>query len=133
TDALLGANPPGRVRSLESLIDSEHGALAARLRDANKEVVYLGFSPTQSDLVLRVGFVNFMANVVEWAGHGRPASSHEVARHAVLPSTETLADPPASVAGTVRGSFGRRLSEGGAWWRPLAWLAAALLLLESLV
>ena len=50
-----------------SLVDSPAGVLAASVLLPDAEAIVFGFGALDSDLVLRIGFVNFLANVVEWA------------------------------------------------------------------
>lgn len=115
---------------VESLIDTERGSIAIRTRWDDRDLVWLGFAPQRSDLVLRVGFVNFMANAVEWAS----ASPDEAPSSRAVPEAETRIDPPPSLPGAQRGgSFvGRALPERS-WWQWLALLALAALSLETLL
>lgn len=57
------------------MIESEHGVLGVLTPWAGRDLFYLGFSPQSSDLVLRVAFVNLIANLVEWA---KPAPSRDL-------------------------------------------------------
>lgn len=73
-----------------ALIDAEQGALGLIDARPERELLYLGFAPHESDFVLRVGFVNFMANVVEWAS----LASSVGERKGVLSGTESWVHPP---------------------------------------
>lgn len=73
-----------------ALIDVEQGALGLLDAQPERELLYFGFAPHESDFVLRVGFVNFMANVVEWAS----LASSVGERKGVLSSTESWLHPP---------------------------------------
>jgi hypothetical protein len=79
--------------------------------------------------VLRVGFVNLMANVVEWSA---PPPSDAEATDAVLPASETLADPK-PVPGTVSGDFDERPPTDRPLWHWLVWFATGLMLIEGLL
>jgi hypothetical protein len=119
-------------QGVRSLVDAEQGSLAVAHTWEGREVVYFGFAPHESDLVLRVGFVNFVANVVEWAAP--PADPDDpVAPPAVLPASETLLDPPPAVPGTVRGNFTDRSPSEQPLWRLLVWLAFGLVLGEGVL
>lgn len=117
---------------VRSLVDGEQGALAVAHAWNDREVVYFGFAPHESDLVLRVGFVNLMANVVEWAAPPSDADAASAPPN-VLPAAETLLDPPAALPGTVRGNFTDRRPSEQPLWRLLVWLAFGLVLGEGLL
>ncbi len=117
---------------VRSLLDSEQGALAVQTRNDDRDVVYFGFAPHDSDLVLRVGFVNLMANVVEWAAPA-PEPDPALPTAAVLPATETLLDPVSAIPGTLHGDFADRPASERPLWRWLAWIALGLLVLEGLL
>jgi len=53
--------------TVTSLIDGEHGPLLMTLPWETRNMIYMGFRPEKSDLVLRVAFVHLMANIVTWA------------------------------------------------------------------
>lgn len=141
------ATTVGPASDATSLVDSEQGPLATLHRHQDAQVVYFGFAPQESDLVLRVGFVNLMANVVEWAAPEPsaaqpPATQGDTAEAAqnpaaaprgVLPQTETLLDPPDAIPGTHRGDFAERPVTEEPLWHWLVWLAAALVAIEGLV
>ncbi len=61
----------------------------------DRDLVYVGFRPHESDWVLRVGFVNFIANVIEWSAKHETLGSNR----GVLSSTESSIDPPADIDG----------------------------------
>ncbi|MBK8718585.1 MAG: BatA and WFA domain-containing protein [Deltaproteobacteria bacterium] len=105
-----------------SLLDIEAGSLAVTGRFDGRDMVYLAFSPVASDLVLRVAFVNFMANLVEWAAP--PPPERDDARQGVLSLTEShLAPPP------KHGDAAPRFAAGTLAGAPLwTWLAIAALL-----
>ncbi|NUP14200.1 MAG: VWA domain-containing protein [Polyangiaceae bacterium] len=73
-----------------TLIEAEQGALAVLDTQDQRETLYLGFAPHESDLVLRVGFVNMIANLVEWASE----ASNIGERKGVLSATESWVHPP---------------------------------------
>ncbi|MBL4689222.1 MAG: VWA domain-containing protein, partial [Nannocystaceae bacterium] len=50
-----------------AIVDSAAGTIAVATQWEGREVIAFGFSPHASDFVLRVGFVNLVANAVEWA------------------------------------------------------------------
>lgn len=104
-----------------SLLDIEAGSLAVTGRFDGRDMVYLAFSPVASDLVLRVAFVNFMANLVEWAAP--PPPERDDARQGVLSLTEShLAPPP------KHGDAAPRFAAGTLAGAPLwTWLAIAAL------
>ena len=131
-----------------ALVDSEQGPLVTVHQNEQAQVVYFGFEPRESDLVLRVGFVNLMANVVEWAAPGptddAPADPEADAEHpsptadvlgavGVLPASETLLDPPTAIPGTTVGDFASGPVHEQATWRWLVWVVAALVVLEGLI
>jgi hypothetical protein len=119
------------TEGVRALVDGEQGALAAAHTWEGRDVVYFGFAPHESDLVLRVGFVNLVANVVEWATPiGDPDDS---APPSVLPESETMLDPPPAVPGTVHGNFTDRSPSEQPLWRWLVWLAFGLVLGEGLL
>ncbi|MEM6293936.1 MAG: VWA domain-containing protein [Myxococcota bacterium] len=117
---------------MRSLLDSEQGPLAVGLEREGQRVVVFGFAPHDSDLVLRVGFVNFIANAVEWAA---PAAPDDPAAGVpvVLPASESLLDPVRAVPGALQGSFGDSPLEDTPLWRLLAGIALGLLLIEGLL
>jgi hypothetical protein len=55
--------PEGAV----ALVDMADGPLVFELEHEGRDVIVFTFHPDSSDLVLRVAFVNMMANLVEWA------------------------------------------------------------------
>jgi hypothetical protein len=118
-----------------ALIDSDEGVLAALGRWNERDILYLGFAPAESDLVLRVGFVNFIANVVEWAAPAAEARPHEAAGRglgAALPPLESRIDPPARLGGTITGTLGMR-SSGRRLWQFFVLVALGLMTLEWLL
>lgn len=115
-----------------SLIDSDQGAVAVTGAAQGRSLVAFGFLPHESDFVLRVGFVNMMANLVEWAAPPL-ATTGEDAEAFALPAIESHVDPPPQISGTSRGEFSGPVRSRMAAWRLLAWLAAALLALEWLL
>lgn len=116
-----------------ALIDSDQGPLAVSARDGAQQRVAFGFLPHESDFVLRVGFVNLVANLVEWAAPPPPTVEGEEAESFALPAIESRVDPPTQIAGTTRGEWSAPVRTRMAPWRLLAWLAAALLALEWLL
>ncbi len=120
------------AEGMRSLLDSEQGPLAVQLRREDQDVVVFGFAPHDSDLVLRVGFVNFIANAVEWAAPAAPQTPG--ARPAqVLPATESRLDPVRAIPGVLQGSFADRPASERPAWRTFAALALVLLVLEGLL
>lgn len=117
---------------MDSLLDSEQGPLAVHLRDADRDIVVFGFAPHDSDLVLRVGFVNLIANAVEWAAPAAPDDPGALPAQ-VLPATESRLDPVRAIPGALQGHFADHRAPQRPAWRTLAWLAFALLLLEGLL
>ncbi len=72
-----------------TLVESEQGAMALIEKQEGRDVVYVGFKPSESDLVLRVGFVNWIANLVEWSGNaatvGEQSGVLSAAESAIMP------------------------------------------------
>jgi hypothetical protein len=116
-----------------ALVDSDQGPLAVMSTRDGRSVLAFGFLPHATDFVLRVGFVNFVANLVEWAAPPPPAAVGQEAEAFALPAVESRIDPPSQIPGTTRGDFSGRARVHGAPWRLLVWLAAALLALEWLL
>ena len=74
------------------LVASEQGPLMVQTED----LLVVGFTPEQTDLVLRPAFINLMVNVVEWATPPTPPSPPP---EGALSAAETLAaaaEPPAA-------------------------------------
>jgi hypothetical protein len=115
-----------------SLLDSEQGPLAIALHKDDQDVVVFGFAPHDSDLVLRVGFVNLIANAIEWAAPQAPDDPAALPPR-VLPASESRLDPVRAIPGTLHGDFADRPASSRPWWRTLAWLAFGLLVLEGLL
>lgn len=115
-----------------ALIDSDQGPIALTGSSEGRQVVAFGFVPHESDFVLRVGFVNLMANLVEWAAPPRAEPSEDTEAFA-LPAIESHVDPPPQISGTARGEFTGPVRSRMAAWRLLAWLAMGLLALEWLL
>jgi hypothetical protein len=126
-DLPRGTVLPETGKDVTSLVDTENGALAVRRSEENRQVVYFGFAPAESDLVLRVGFVNLMANVVEWSAPPAEAADEGAT---VLPASESLLDP-GPVPGTVSGDFDERDPADRPLWHWLVWLAAGLMFIEG--
>lgn len=116
-----------------ALVDSDQGPLAVMAGTAERKVLAFGFLPHETDFVLRVGFVNLVANLVEWAAPPPPTVEGEEAEAFALPAAESRIDPPSQVAGTARGEFSGPVRTQMTPWRLLAWLAAAMLALEWLL
>jgi hypothetical protein len=116
-----------------ALVDSDQGPLAVMAGTAERKVLAFGFLPHETDFVLRVGFVNLVANLVEWAAPAPPAVEGEEAEAFALPAVESRIDPPTQIPGTARGEFSGPVRTQLAPWRLLAWLAAAVLALEWLL
>lgn len=116
-----------------SLIDSDQGPLAVVARNGDRELLAFGFLPHESDFVLRVGFVNLVANLVEWAAPPPPEAEGDDAEAYALPASESRIDPPTQISGTTRGEWTGPVRTRMALWRLLAWLAAAVLALEWLL
>jgi len=114
-----------------SLIDSADGPLAVAGSVDGQPRIAFGFVPHESDFVLRVGFVNLVANLVEWAAP--PAPEGEEAESFAMPASESRVDPPDQVPGTTRGEFSGPVRTRMAIWRLLAWIVAGLLALEWLL
>jgi hypothetical protein len=112
-----------------SLVDSDKGPIAVRGRIDDREVVAFGFLPHASDFVLRVGFVNLIANIVEWAVPPLSAEdTDELPR--VMPSTEARVTPPPQITGTTRGDFSGPVRTKLPLWRLLLWIALGVIALE---
>ncbi len=126
------ANTLRMREGMRSLLDSEQGPLAIHVREPDRDVVVFGFAPHDSDLVLRVGFVNLIANAVEWAAPVAPIDPGAVPSQ-VLPATESLLDPVRAIPGALQGNFADHPPAQRPLWRTLAWLAFALLVLEGLL
>lgn len=116
-----------------ALVDSDQGPLAVMTTAEGRSVLAFGFLPHETDFVLRVGFVNLVANLVEWAAPPPPAALGQDAEAFALPAIESRIDPPIQIVGTTRGEFSGRARTHMAPWRLLAWLAAAVLALEWLL
>ena len=122
------------TEGIRSLVDSDEGSLAVTTREGEREVFYLGFAPAESDLVLRVGFVNLMANLVEWA---TPSGTHELSSNVdgagpALPAIESRIDPPSRLEGTVSGNLPAR-NAGWPLWQILVLVALTLVTIEWLL
>jgi len=126
------ANTLRMREGMRSLLDSEQGPLAVRVREPDRDVVVFGFAPHDSDLVLRVGFVNLIANAVEWAAPAAPDNPGALPAQ-VLPATESQLDPVRAIPGALQGNFADHRAPQRPLWRSLAWLALALLMLEGLL
>lgn len=98
----------------QALVDSDEGALAVLSQWEGRELLYLGFAPAESDLVLRVGFVNFVANLVEWAAPAGDGAGEGLS-NAALPALESRIDPPPRLANTVTGDLAARGSSSPLW------------------
>lgn len=116
-----------------ALVDSDQGPLAVASSTAEQQRIAFGFLPHETDFVLRVGFVNLVANLVEWAAPAPPAVEDAEAEAFALPALESRIDPPSQIEGTTRGEFSGPVRTRMAPWRLLAWLAAAVLGLEWLL
>jgi hypothetical protein len=85
--------------------------------------------------VLRVGFVNFVANLVEWAApltDGALADGDPDGPGAALPAIESRIDPPTRLEGTVTGEPPPRNGSQPLWhWFVL--LALVLVTIEWLL
>lgn len=111
--------------SQRTLIEAEQGALAVLDTQPDRDVVYLGFAPHESDLVLRVGFVNWIANLVDWASEGTSIGE----RKGVLSGTESWVHPPSDLARTSSAS---KPKLDLPLWRVALLVAFGLLLTEGL-
>lgn len=114
-----------------SLVDAEQGSLALTGRFDGRDMVYVGFAPHQSDLVLRVGFVNLVANLVEWAAPPPPASDD--GREGVLSRAETRLEGPARLESDKAPRFTASPLASAPPWTWLAIAALAALALEWLL
>ncbi len=114
-----------------SLVDTEQGSLALAGRWDGRDMVYVGFAPHESDLVLRVGFVNFVANLVEWAAPPVPDRDDE--HSGVLSSIETRVAPPATPVTAAASRFAGSTLGGAPLWSYLAIAALGALSLEWLL
>lgn len=114
-----------------SLVDSDKGPLAVRTRIDDRDVVAFGFLPHESDFVLRVGFVNLMANVVEWAVPHLAGEDEPVTE--VMATTEARVHPAAQIEGTSRGDFSGPVRTTAPLWRTLSWVVLGVLALEWLL
>jgi von Willebrand factor type A domain/Aerotolerance regulator N-terminal len=116
-----------------ALVDSDQGPLAVLASTADRQVLAFGFLPHETDFVLRVGFVNLVANLVEWAAPAPPQSVGQDADAFALPAAESRIDPPDQIPGTARGEWSGPVRTHMAPWRLLAWLVGAVLALEWLL
>lgn len=116
-----------------ALVDSDQGPLAVMATTAERKVLAFGFLPHETDFVLRVGFVNLVANLVEWAAPPAPVVTEQEADSFALPAAESRIDPPTQIAGTARSEWSGPVRTHMAPWRLLSWLAAAILALEWLL
>ncbi len=114
-----------------SLIDTEQGSLALTGQWEGREMVYVAFAPHHSDLVLRVGFVNFVANLVEWAAPAPP--EQDDGRTGVLSATETRLRPPGALPEASGPRFVGSTLPAAPLWSYLAVAAFAALALELLL
>lgn len=114
-----------------SLVDTEQGSLALTGRWDGREMVYVGFAPHHSDLVLRVGFVNFVANLVEWAAPAPPV--RDDGQSGVLSATETRIAPPGPLPGAAGSRFAGSTFGGAPLWSYLAVAAFGALCIEWLL
>ena len=80
-----------------------------------------------------MGFVNLMANVVEWAAPPPSDDDGPLPEATVLPVAETLLDPHLAIPGTVHGNFTERTPSEQPLWRLLIWLALGLVVGEGLL
>jgi hypothetical protein len=114
-----------------SLVDSDKGALAVRTKLDDRTVVAFGFLPHESDFVLRVGFVNLMANVVEWAVPDLAGDTEEAS--IVMATTEARVNPATQIENTSRGDFSGPVRTTAPLWRTLSFVALGVLALEWLL
>ncbi|MEM6995281.1 MAG: VWA domain-containing protein [Myxococcota bacterium] len=114
----------------DALVDSDAGPIAVSTTWEDRRVIAFGFSPHASDFVLRVGFVNFVANAIEWAAPPLPALADGEAEQFAMATTESRVTPPPQIAGTTRGDFSGPVRKDLPVWQWLVWAAAALMLLE---
>ena len=121
--------PRGDIRSL---IDTEQGSIATRHRDGERDVVYLGWEPQSSDLVLRVGFVNLIANAVEWAAPVQDADG-TTRGPSVLPASESRLEPRTDLADRASDEFTDDREPDRPLWQTLGLIVLALLVLEGLL
>jgi hypothetical protein len=103
----------------DPLLRSPRGPVAVRAEGPGGEWLLVGLSPARTDWPLRVGFVHFLANVVDRA---RPDAG--IAAEVGVPAAEVLAE--ARTAGVP-------LPAGVISWQRAALLAGVLLLVEALV
>lgn len=111
-----------------TLVEAEQGAMALVEKQADREILFAGFKPSESDLVLRVGFVNWIANVVEWA-----ASTSTVGEESGVLSATESSITPVDLEGknvTERKSAGVLAQP---IWRIALYVALGLVLLEVLL
>lgn len=117
---------------VRSLIDSDRGSLAVSYVHDDHPSLYLGWNPVESDLVLRVGFVNFVANVVEWASPSADPTASSPAEDGPLPASESVLTPARELPGTR--TAGEHDAGGPAprpYWLLLALAALVLLTAET--
>lgn len=125
--------PSGEVLAVQAgqrtLIDTEQGALAVLDAQQARQRIFVGFAPHESDFVLRVGFVNFMANVVDWASKSSASGKPQ----GVLSDVESFIDPPSELAGADVASRGTGTKAEPAVWRTAIFAAFALLVAEQIL
>ncbi len=112
--------PPGDAKAL---LTSDQGPLIVRGRVGERDVLATGFSLARSDLPLRVGFANLVANLVEWSAP--PAAPGAASGVLSIDQTVARLDEPTPSAPTqapLRPDF-----------RAASGLAAVLLLIEWLL
>lgn len=126
------ANTLQLEEGMRSMLDSEQGPLAAAFRRDDRNIVVFGFAPHDSDLVLRVGFVNLIANAVEWAAPAAPEDPG-AAPPQVLPAVESRLDPIRAIPGALQSDFADQPTPQRPLWRTLAWLGLALVLVEGVL
>jgi hypothetical protein len=83
-DAARAVEVPAGGRSL---VDVDEGSVLVETPWDGRTLLYLGFKPDRSDMVLRVAFVNFIANLVEWT---EPIP--ELAKQSLLSVGQRVAD-----------------------------------------
>jgi len=82
-----------------SLVDSEYGPLGVSYRFEDRDAMYLGWNPADSDFVFQVSFVHLIGNAIDWARHFPVNDSDTI--DAVVPAEESQLDPRPSISGTT--------------------------------
>ncbi len=131
---ILGGHHVAVPEGGHSLVDTAGGSIAATARADGRDIVVTGFSLDDSDMVLRIAFPNFVANVVEWAAPiGRRGGPDAAGDGNVLSAEESRAQTTPTIGTGARDGFPKAVRAGAPPWRFLVAIAIGLLMLEWLL